>query len=80
MKTVRQVAILDIIEKQNVETQEDLAEACQQVCRQNHLTMKELEPYYDAAFEQMLIRSILLRKTAQLVRGAAEVNVVEKQM
>ncbi len=26
MKTVRQVAILDIIEKQNVETQEDLAE------------------------------------------------------
>ena len=27
MKTVRQVAILDIIEKQNIETQEDLAEA-----------------------------------------------------
>ena len=27
MKTVRQVAILDIIEKQNVETQEELAEA-----------------------------------------------------
>ena len=27
MKTVRQVAILDIIEKQDIETQEDLAEA-----------------------------------------------------
>ena len=27
MKTVRQVAILDIIEKQNIETQEELAEA-----------------------------------------------------
>ena len=27
MKTMRQVAILDIIEKQNIETQEDLAEA-----------------------------------------------------
>ena len=28
MKTVRQVAILDIIEKQDIETQEELAEAC----------------------------------------------------
>ena len=27
MKTVRQVAILDIIEKQDIETQEELAEA-----------------------------------------------------
>lgn len=75
-KTVEQIAALEKLEA----TQEDLASACQQVCRQNHLTMKELEPYYDAAFEQMLVRSILLRKTAQLVREAAEVNVVEKQM
>ena len=30
MKTVRQVAILDIIEKQNVETQEELADALRQ--------------------------------------------------
>lgn len=30
MKTVRQVAILDIIDKQNVETQEELAEALRQ--------------------------------------------------
>ena len=30
MKTVRQVAILDIIEKQDIETQEDLAEALRQ--------------------------------------------------
>ncbi|MCH5286008.1 MAG: arginine repressor [Christensenellaceae bacterium] len=30
MKTVRQVAILDIIEKQNIETQEELADALRQ--------------------------------------------------
>ncbi len=30
MKTARQVAILDIIQKQDVETQEDLAEALRQ--------------------------------------------------
>ena len=29
MKTVRQVAILDIIEKNDIETQEELAEACE---------------------------------------------------
>lgn len=35
MKTVRQVAILDIIEKQDIETQEELAEALAQAghCR-----------------------------------------------
>ena len=50
MKTIRQVAILDIIEKQDVETQEELADALHAKSRQasvisKNFFMRKIPPF-----------------------------------
>ena len=40
------------------------------------MTVEQLKDYYDAAFEQALIRSILTSKVMQLIREAADIAAV----
>ena len=46
------------------------------VAQQNHMTVEQLKPYYDAEFEQALIRSILTGKVMHLIREAADIAEV----
>ena len=37
------------------------------------MTMEQLRPHYDAAFEAAVVRTVLTKKAMQLVRDAASV-------
>lgn len=70
-----QAAVAKIAELEGLAaTQEEIAEACAEICRQNHMTMEQLRPHYDAAFEAAVVRSVITRKVLALVRSAAVVT------
>lgn len=69
-----QAAIELIAELEGLQVEkEELAQAVALVCRQNNLTMEQLKPYYDAEFEQAVIKSVLTSKVMRLIRDAADV-------
>ncbi len=57
-------------------TKEEIGEAVAVVAQQNGMTVEQLKPYYDAEFEQALIRSILTGKVMHLIRENAEIAEV----
>jgi len=72
-----QAAIELIADLENLSaTKEEIGEAMAVVAKQNRMTLEQLKPYYDAEFEQALIRSILTSKVMRLIRDAADVAVV----
>ncbi len=69
-----QAAIEQIVSVENLEaTQEEIGQAVAVIARQNNMTVEELKPYYDAAFEAAVVRSVLTSKVMQLIRESAEV-------
>ena len=74
-----QAAIEQIVSIENLEAdKEEIAQAVAVIARQNNMTLEQLKPYYDAEFEQAVIRSVLTSKAMRLVRDAAEIAVVNK--
>ena len=72
-----QAAVRKIVELEGLDvTKEELGEAVAVICRQNHMTLEELKPHYDAEFEQAVIISVLTAKVMRLIRDAAVVTVV----
>ena len=72
-----QAAIELIVSLENLEaSKEEIGEAVAVVARQNGMTADQLRPYYDAEFEQAIIRSILTGKVMHLIREAADIAVV----
>ena len=57
-------------------TEAEISEALAVVAQQNNLTVEQLKGYYDAEFEQALIRSILTGKVMHLIREAADIAEV----
>ena len=57
-------------------TQEEIGVACATIARQNHLTIEELKPYYDAEFEAAVIRTVLMSKAMKVVRDTADITEV----
>ena len=53
---------------------EEIGEAVALIAQQNKMTVEQLKPYYDAAFEAAVVRSVLTSKVMRLVRDAAEVT------
>ena len=64
---VRKVAQLEDLHAD----EEDVAQALSEICRANHMTMEELQPYYDDAFAAAVEYSILLAKVTKLIRVSA---------
>ena len=58
-------------------SQEEIGVACATIARQNHMTIEELKPYYDAEFEAAVIRTVRMSKAMKLVRDSAEITVTE---
>ena len=72
-----QAAIERIVELEKLEpTQEEIAQALSLICRQNNMTMEQLQPYYDAEFEAAVIRSVLTTKVMKLIRDAAQIEEI----
>ena len=59
-------------------TKEELGEALALVARQNNMTLEQIQPYYDAEFEQALARTVISGKVMQLIRQNATVTVTEE--
>ena len=70
-----QAAIELIVDLEQLEaTKEDLEEALALICRQNNMTMEQMQPYYDAQFEAAVTRSVLTTKVMQLIRDNAQIE------
>ena len=73
-----QAAIELIADLEQMEaTKEEISEAVAIVARQNNMTVEQLKPYYDAEFEQAIIRSVLTGKVMHLIRENAVVTEVK---
>ena len=73
-----QAAIELIADLEQLEaTKEELGEALALVARQNNMTVEQIKPYYDAEFEQAIVRSVLTGKVMALVRQNAVITEVE---
>ena len=67
-----QAAVEQIIALEKLEaTQEEIDQAVELICRQNHMTLEQLKPFYDAEFEQAVVRSVLASKAMRLIRDSA---------
>ena len=72
-----QAAIEQIVSLENLEaSKEEIGEAVAVIARQNNMTVEQLKPYYDAAFEAAVVRSVLTSKVMRLIRDAANVTKV----
>ena len=70
-----QAAIETSLELENLEaTETDIGEALALIARQNHMTLEELKPHYDAEFKAAVVRSVLTSKVMQLIRENAHVT------
>ena len=78
MAALQSAAAIDrIVELENLTAEkEEVAQALAMVCRQNDMTMEQLKPYYDAEFEQALVKSVLTGKAMHLIREAAVITEV----
>ena len=72
-----QAAVEQIVALENLEaTEEEVGQALAVICRQNQMTLEELKPYYDDAFRQAVVRSVLMSKAMKLIRDEAEITEV----
>ena len=70
-------AVAKIVELEHLEvSREEIGEAVAHICRQNKITVEELKPHYDAAFEEAVIKSVLTGKVMRLIQDAADITVV----
>ena len=76
IQSVRIQAAIELIASlENLEaTKEEIGQAVAVIAHQNHMTTEELKPYYDAAFEAAVVRSVLTSKVMKLIRDSAEVT------
>ena len=58
-------------------SEEEIQAALAMICRQNNITMEELQPLYDEEFAAMVNRTILTGKVMELIRKEADVTVTE---
>ena len=72
-----QAAIEKVVELEGLTAeQEEIGQALAMIARQNNMTLDQIKPYYDAEFEQAVIRSVLTSKVMRLIRDAADIAEV----
>ena len=73
----KDAAVREIVKLEGLEaSKEEIGEAVALICRQNGMTVEQLKPYYDAQFEEAVIKSVLTGKVMRLIAEAAEITVV----
>lgn len=71
-----QAAIEQVVSLENIEpTREELGQAIAVIARQNKMTVEQLKPYMDGAFDAAVRRSVLTARVMKLIRDNAEVSV-----
>ena len=73
MKT--QATVDEIVRLENLEaTSQELEQAKEMVCQQNHITMDQLQQHYSPELEKAMIQSVLAGKVMHLIREHAVIN------
>ena len=73
-----QTAIDTIVELEKLEpTEEETQQALNIIARNNNMTVEQMKPYMDEAFEAAVKRSVLTGKVMHLIRTSAEVTETE---
>ena len=69
-----QATIEKIVELEGLEAEEsDIAQAIEVIARRNQMTVEQLEPYMDAEFQKVVVKSVLTGKVMRLIRDAATI-------
>ena len=73
-----QAAVDKIVELEGItSSEEEIQAALAMICRQNNITMDELQKHYDEEFASMVNKTILSGKVMELIRKEADVTVTE---
>ena len=72
-----QAAIEQVVELEKLEaSEEEIGQAMEMVARQNRMTLEQLKPYVDDAFQAAIVRSVLTSKVMRLIRDNAEITEI----
>lgn len=76
LQVLKVQAVVDEISRleQIAVTEQDVADALADICRQNRITMEQLQAAYDEEFAAAVERSVRTRKVMALVREAARIR------
>ena len=76
----RQMAINEIAELEHIEADvNSIAEAIQEICRENNITVEQLQPHMDDKFQQALGQSVMNNKVLNVLRDNAVIEDVVKE-
>jgi len=68
-------AVARSVELENVEvSDQEIADSLEEICKQNRISMEQLEAVYDHEFEKTVVRSVQTRKVMELIRKAAVIK------
>ena len=76
---LRQQVIAEIAESEHIEADEQsVADAITALCRENNVTIDEIQKYMTEEFQSAVVRSVITDKVLKLIQDEAEITVVEK--
>lgn len=76
---LRQQAISEIARLEGIEADEaSVAAAITEICRENHMTLEQLQPYCTDEFQASVTRSVIADKVLDCIKSHAAIEVVEK--
>lgn len=76
---LRQQVISEIAQIEKIEADEQsVADAIAALCRENGMTIDQLQPYMTDEFQAAIVRSVITDKVLSLIQENAEITVVDK--
>lgn len=76
---LRQQVIAEIAQIEKIEADEQsVADAITALCRENGMTIDQLQPYMTDEFQAAIVRSVITDKVLSLIQENAEITVVNK--
>ena len=76
----RQRAIAEIAAAEHIEADEDsVAEAIQEICRQNHMSIEQLSRYIDDAAQSAIVQNVITEKVLSFILDNASIETVTRQ-
>ena len=74
-----QAAIEQVVYLEELKTSdEEVGEALAVIARQNNMTVEQLKPYCDEAFQAAVVRGVLTTKVLKLIRDSAVITEIEE--
>ncbi|MBO5953660.1 MAG: trigger factor [Oscillospiraceae bacterium] len=72
-----QAAVEKVAELENIQAEEkDIAATLDVICRQNNMTMEQLQQHYTPEFEKAVLRSVITAKVMSVIRENAQITEV----